>query len=114
MNYEIKVSSYFLAEAKRLKKRYRSFLDDLEVLKASLQENPFQGVELSPGIRKIRMTISSKGRGQSGGARVITYTCIVSEQDGVIVLLLLYDKSDASSVKLSVVKKIIKELGYEQ
>ncbi|MBP1531731.1 MAG: addiction module toxin RelE [Bacteroidaceae bacterium] len=111
MNYEIRVSSYFLAEAKRLKKRYRSFLDDLEVLKNSLLENPEQGVELSPGIRKVRMSISSKGRGVSGGARVITYSFIVSEKDGVIVLLLIYDKSDASSVKLPVIKKIIRELG---
>ena len=30
-----------------------------------------QGDELSPGIRKIRLAIVSKGKGKSGGARVM-------------------------------------------
>ena len=37
----------------------------------SLQKSPYQGVELCPGIRKIRMAIASKGRGKAGSARVI-------------------------------------------
>lgn len=59
MNFEISLTHDFLVEAKKLKKRYRSFEDDLEDFKDSLQENPFQGVELCPGIRKIRMAIAS-------------------------------------------------------
>lgn len=41
-----------------------------------------QGTEIAPNIRKIRMPITAKGRGKSGGARVITYNAIVAEQDG--------------------------------
>ena len=40
-----------------------------------------QGDELSPGIRKIRLAIVSKGKGKSGGARVITYTICASESE---------------------------------
>ncbi len=113
MNFEIQTSSYFDTEAKRLTKRHRSFVDDLVTFQNELLKNPYQGTELTPGIRKIRMTISSKGRGSSGGARVITLTYAISEEEGAIILLLLYDKADASSVKVSIIKKIAKEIGFD-
>ena len=113
MSFEIQTTSYFDTEAKRLAKRHRSFIDDLEDFQKNLLKNPYQGTELSPGIRKIRLTIDSKGRGKSGGARVITFTYLVDEKDGVVILLLLYDKADASSIKMNVVRKIIKDLGLD-
>jgi len=113
MSFEIQTTSYFDVEAKRLAKRHRSFIDDLQDFRESLLKNPYQGTELSPGIRKIRLTIGSKGRGKSGGARVITFTYLVNEKDGVVILLLLYGKSDASSIKMNVVRKIIKDLGLD-
>ena len=113
MNFEIQTTSYFDNEAKRLAKRHRSFVDDLIDFRDSLQKNPYQGTELSPGIRKVRLTITSKGRGKSGGARVITFTYLVDEKDGVVILLLLYDKSDADTIKMNVVREIIKDLGFD-
>lgn len=113
MSFEIQTTSYFDTEAKRLAKRYRSFIDDLQEFQKNLLDNPYQGTELSPGIRKIRLTIDSKGRGKSGGARVITFTYLVDEQNGVVILLLLYDKADASSIKMNVVRQIIKDLGLD-
>ena len=113
MSFEIKTTSYFDAEAKRLAKRHRSFVDDLQDLRDNLLKNPYQGTELSPGIRKVRLTISSKGRGKSGGARVITFAYLVNEKDGVVILLLLYDKADASNIKMNVVRQIVKELGFD-
>jgi mRNA-degrading endonuclease RelE of RelBE toxin-antitoxin system len=113
MSFEIQTTSYFDTEAKRLAKRHRSFIDDLEDFQKNLLKNPYQGTELSPGIRKIRLTIDSKGRGKSGGARVITFTYLVDEKDGVVILLLLYDKTDASSIKINLVRKIIKDLGLD-
>ena len=113
MSFEIQTTSYFDNEAKRLAKRHRSFVDDLSDFQDSILKNPFQGTELSPGIRKVRMTIASKGRGQSGGARVITFTYLVNEKDGVVILLLLYDKADASNIKMNVVRQIIKDLGLD-
>lgn len=112
MSYNLHVSSYFAKEAKRLSKKYPSFKHDLDKFKKSLQENPLQGTELSPGIRKIRMAIESKHKGLSGGARVIAYNVLAQEQNGEIELLLLYDKGDAETVKLSVVKEIIRDMGF--
>lgn len=113
MNFEIQTTSYFDSEAKKLAKRHRSFIDDLQNFRESILNNPYQGTELTPGVRKIRLTIDSKGRGKSGGARVITFTYIVDEKNGVVILLLLYDKADASSIKINVVRKIIKDLGLD-
>ena len=111
MNYSITTSSYFDVAAKKLAKKYSSFKDDLVNFGKSLLENPKQGTELAPGIRKIRMAIKSKGKGKSGGARVITYN-FITQMDGEIVLLLIYDKEDASTAKVNVLKDIIKEEGY--
>lgn len=57
------------------------------------------------------MTITAKGRGKSGGTRVITFNALISENEGKIALLLIYDKADASTVKMNVVKEIIESLG---
>ena len=114
MSYVINPHKTFLVEAKRLKKRYRSFNDDLEDFKKGLQENPFQGIELCPGIRKIRMSIKSKGRGKSGGARVITANeVIIAEHKGRIALLTIYDKSDASTVDVKVIRQMAQEIGFD-
>lgn len=58
------------------------------------------------------MAIKSKSKGKAGGARVITYNIITKEMDGEIVLLLIYDKEDAATEKVNVLKQIIKEEGY--
>ena len=113
MSYVIQTSKDFEGNFKRLSKRYRSLHDDLVQFRISLEDNPFQGVELSPGIRKIRMAIGSKGRGKSGSARVITANAIIAEHGGRIALLTIYDKADASSVKLNVIKAMARELGFE-
>ena len=84
MSFEIQTTSYFDSEAKRLAKRHHSFVDDLQDFRDSILKNPYQGTELSPGIRKVRLTIGSKGRGKSGGARIITFTYLVDEKDGVV------------------------------
>jgi len=71
-----------------------------------------QGTELTPGIRKIRMAIASKGRGKAGSARVITANAIIAEHEGRIALLTIYDKLDAATVKLNIIKKMAQELGF--
>jgi mRNA-degrading endonuclease RelE of RelBE toxin-antitoxin system len=111
MSFEIITSDYFDAEVKKLAKRYRDFKEDLKAFRKEIVENPQLGVEIAPNVRKIRMRISAKGKGKSGGARVITFNAFVSKQEGRIYLLLIYDKSDASNIKMNVVKKIIKEIG---
>lgn len=57
------------------------------------------------------MAIKSKGRGKSGGARVITYTVVAAENNGNVYLIDIYDKADFSTVDISAIQEIIKELG---
>ena len=78
--------------------KYASLHDDLKSLQTQLLENPFLGVELSGGFRKIRMAIKSKGKGKSGGARVITFNYIVDTECQRIVLVKMYDKSEISNI----------------
>ena len=113
MSYRIQTGRDFDISFKRLSKRYHSLPTDYKDFLDSLQENPFQGAELSPGIRKIRMAITSKGRGKSGSARVITANAIIAEHEGRIALLTIYDKEDASTVHLKVIKQMARELGFE-
>ncbi|MBR1468550.1 MAG: hypothetical protein IJ605_00315 [Prevotella sp.] len=80
-------------------------------LRQSLEEDPMQGVDLGGGMRKVRMSIKSKGRGKAGGARVITFNIVVSSYDMVIALVYIYDKSDASSVKDDAMRDIVNEMG---
>ncbi len=68
---KVRISEDFRIAFKRLKKRHKSLEADFERLLISLLDNPCQGVELEDGVRKIRLSITSKGRGKSAGARVI-------------------------------------------
>ena len=74
MSFEVKTTPHVEREAKILARRYKSFKPDMKDFIESLDKNPMQGDELSPGIRNIRLAIVSKGKVKSGGARVITYT----------------------------------------
>lgn len=112
MNWTIDFTTEFSKGAKVLRKRYKSFMNDLENFKDSIMKNPFQGAELVSGIRKIRMTIESKGKGKSGGARVITLTYYVSEAEGKVHFLIIYDKSDTDTVDAKVVQRYVTELGF--
>ena len=58
------------------------------------------------------MAIASKGRGKAGSARVITANAIIAENEGRIALLTIYDKQDAATVKLNIIKKMAQELGF--
>ncbi len=66
---------------------------DFANLLESLKENPEQGADLGKGLHKVRMAISSKGKGKSGGARVITLTALISKTDADIILLTIYEKA---------------------
>lgn len=61
----------------------------------SLIKDPASCKPLGNNCFKIRMAISSKNKGKSGGARVITYVKIVDE---IVYLLSIYDKSDIDTI----------------
>lgn len=110
MNYRIILNNSFLKEVKRLAKKYYSFKEDLEALQNELKINPYSGVDLGNGLRKVRMTIKSKGRGKSHGARVISYILLVSEDESEINLLTIYDKAERESISREEIEEIIKTI----
>lgn len=75
MSYRIEVAPEFARRLKKLSKRYKSIKQDYEDFLHSLQSNPLQGVDLGKGLRKIRMSIASKGKGKSGGFEQFHYAC---------------------------------------
>ena len=95
MIFKIVVTDGFKKHAKSIAKKHRSLKSDLEKLIASLQEDPLQGEPLGKDCYKVRMAISSKGKGKSGGSRVITCVKIVEQ---TAYLLTIYDKSDKESI----------------
>lgn len=104
---EIRFSEEFQKSFKRLKRRYHSLPNDFKDLLISLQVNPYQGVELRDGLRKVRLSIASKGKGKKGGGRVIIRLTI---EDTCLSFLYIYDKSDMSNVSEQFLDYIIMEV----
>lgn len=110
MSYKITTIPSFDKELKSLLKKHRSIKNDLALLGAELLVNPKLGVEIIENCFKIRMAISSKGKGKSGGAQVITYVYIQNE---TVYLLYIYDKSDDETISDKDIRDLIKSLGLE-
>ena len=98
MNYEIITTETFYKKVKSLSKKYHSLIDDLETFKTELLKNPTIGDKLDNNTRKIRMSIASKGKGKSSGARVITYHLLIDVINMDIYLLTIYDKGEQESI----------------
>ncbi len=111
MNCNIITTKGFAKQLKRLAKRYKSIKDDVRSLVDELIEEPFSGISLGQNIYKIRMSITAKGGGKSGGARVIYHTVIIEKNGADITLLTIYDKSEQESISDTDIKKLIKDNG---
>jgi hypothetical protein len=110
MSLKIKIltTRKFDKTIKKLFKKYTSLVEDLELLKTQITENPTLGNALGNNCYKIRLQISSKKQGKSGGARVITYVLI---EENKITLLDIYDKSERDSITDKELKILIKKAG---
>ncbi|MES2266549.1 MAG: type II toxin-antitoxin system RelE/ParE family toxin [Bacteroidota bacterium] len=95
MNYKILTIAPFDKQLKRLIKKYPSLKTEISHLAKELLIEPNKGIPIGNDCYKIRLAISSKGRGKSAGARVITYV-VVTEYS--IFLLSIYDKSDQANI----------------
>jgi mRNA-degrading endonuclease RelE of RelBE toxin-antitoxin system len=104
MSYDIIVISPFEKEAKHLSKKYKSLKEDLQKLFDDVSENPVQGTPLGKDCYKIRMAITSKCKGKSGGARIITCVKIIKTK---IYMLSVYDKSEKEDLSDSELKTLL-------
>ena len=107
MNFSVIPTDRFKREAKRLIKKFPSLKQELAALSTLLEKEPDTGIPLGNETYKIRLAIKSKGKGKSGGARVITY--LVTENKEVY-LLTIYDKSEFDSIDDKTIKVIIDSL----
>lgn len=110
MNCEITVALPFKRSLKRLSKHYKSLKEDYARFLEDLKENPLLGKELGNHLRKIRFTITSKHKGKSGGARVITYSALITPDKVKIVLLDIYDKSEKETMTDKELQKLMAEI----
>ena len=64
------------------------------------------GTPIGDNCYKIRLAISSKGRGQSGGARIIKHILVANQ---TVVLLNIYDKSEQATLTEKAIKELLKK-----
>jgi mRNA-degrading endonuclease RelE of RelBE toxin-antitoxin system len=95
MNYNIVPIPPFDRQLKRLSKKYPSLKQEFFELIELLEQKPEQGTNLGNNCYKIRLAIAAKGKGKSGGARVITNFVIA---DATVYLLSIYDKSEKENL----------------
>lgn len=107
MKHRVIPTPDFEKELRPLLKRHRSLHKDLLKLEKELEERPNAGTSLGHGLYKVRLAIASKGKGKSGGARVITY---VVTEDLEVYLLSIYDKADYDTVDAKAMKQLAAEL----
>ncbi len=107
MNYKIIATPRFKRELKRLVKKYRSLKEEYADLVTKLEQNPITGDPLGHDCYKVRLAIATKGKGKSGGARVVTHVVV---KGTTVFLLFLYDKSEMESITEKQLLQLIKGL----
>ncbi len=107
MSYSIISTSRFEKEIKRLVKKYPFLKSEFAALVNQITEFPETGIFIGNNCYKIRLAISSKGKGKSGGARVITNVYKFKE---TIYLLTIYDKNEKSDLNPNELKEMIENL----
>jgi hypothetical protein len=110
MPNKIIVRQSFQKQAKKLAKRYKSLPVDIQKTVNNLKENSTLGTSLGGNVYKIRLAISSKNKGKSGGARIISYAYIEKE---TVYLLAIYDKSEMENISDEELKYLVNEVENE-
>ncbi|MCR8558381.1 type II toxin-antitoxin system RelE/ParE family toxin [Mucilaginibacter sp. BJC16-A38] len=99
MNNTVNPTPEFKRDLKPLSKKYKTLKETILKLEQDLIENPYLGESYGQGIYKVRVADGSKGKGKSGGFRVIYYH-LNKTKDGIAMLLLnIFDKSETSTIK---------------
>lgn len=118
MKVIVNITKSFSTAAKPLLKKYHSFSKDLLTLEKQLISNPNLGTPLGNNAYKIRLKITSKTKGKSGGGRVITFvenylvavTERISDEEVIVNLLTVFDKSDTDNISDNELKELIKQI----
>jgi mRNA-degrading endonuclease RelE of RelBE toxin-antitoxin system len=107
MSNTVNPTPEFKRNIKPLSKKYRTLRETIEKLESDLINNPYLGESYGHGIYKVRISDQSKGKGKSGGFRVIYYHLDVTEQGIAMLLLSIFDKSEKSTITKQEALKIL-------
>ncbi len=110
MANKVTPTPYFENKFKRLSKKFRSLAKDILALEDLLIADPTLGESLGAGMYKIRLANKDKGKGKSGGFRVITYLIKENDEENEIFLITIYDKSEEENIIKSDLVKLINDL----
>jgi hypothetical protein len=103
---------FFEGKYKRYAKKFASLGSEIEQLESVLIENPQLGISLGSNIYKVRLANKSKGKGKSGGFRVITYLIDKNDNSTDVYLITIFDKSEESSILKAELIKIVKKIFF--
>lgn len=107
MKFKVKTLQNFEKHSNRLIKKYPSLISEIAELISNLEIDPFLGIPIGKNCYKIRLSIASKGKGKSGGARVITN--VVVRKD-IVFLLSIYDKSEQEDISDSDIQHLLNKI----
>jgi mRNA-degrading endonuclease RelE of RelBE toxin-antitoxin system len=110
MSYSIISTHRFSKELKRLVKKFPSLKSEFGDLINKINQEPKIGNFIGNNCYKIRLAITSKRKGKSGGARIITYLHLNSE---TAYLLTIYDKGEKEDLKPNEIGEMIDSLELE-
>lgn len=85
-------------------KKFPSLKTEYSQLIENLETEPVQGAALSNSCYKIRIAVKSKGKGKSGGTRVIAHVQVVESN---VFLLAIYDKSEQEDITDKEIKYLL-------
>lgn len=105
MNYKITIHENFKKEFKPLAKKFPSLKSDLQKTVDNLENELALAKDLENGFKKINLKIKSKGKGSSGGGRIITYEALISVDHKELFFCSIYDKTDYESISIPVLKE---------
>jgi len=104
MSFSVFTIPPFDKQLKRLARKYPSIKEEYKELIRMLSDSPVQGKALGNNCYKIRMAIRSKGKGKSGGARIIIHIHIEKQR---VYLLSIYDKSSQETLTDKELKELL-------
>ena len=105
MNYKIEIDKEFSKEFKTLLKKFPSLKSDFQNILDNIEKELNLADDLGNGFKKIRINIKSKGKGTSGGGKIITYETIIAIDNKLVLFVSIYNKGDCDSIDISILKK---------
>jgi mRNA-degrading endonuclease RelE of RelBE toxin-antitoxin system len=107
MKFNVSTTPSFKKDLKRLAKKYNSLKFEFLTLIEILEKNPLYGTFIGNSCYKIRLSIASKGKGKSGGARIITYVQVTNKS---VLLISIFDKSEQETLSPKQLADILKDI----